>query len=138
MSLCLSYLPSMKWKSVDRKCINSFGHLTTFLGLLVTLASDWVNILFFELSRFHGDFPVLYSKDVIWIIKKLRLVITSGYFKMSCQTLLTLITVPWGCFHLRLFYRYACWTLSEVTCLVLWNVFSRRIKIPSSYVETVQ
>ena len=90
------------------------------------------------LSGFCGDFPVLVSKNVFWIITKFRLVITSEYFKMWCQTSFTLITVPCGFFQFRFFSRSACWALSEVTRLVLFKTIARQIKLPSSYLDTVQ
>ena len=70
--------------------------------------------------------------------KKIRLVITSGYFKMWCQTSLTLITIPCGCFQFHFFSCSSCWTLSEVTRLVLCKIFALKIKLPSADVDTVQ
>ena len=54
---------------VDSDRLNSFGHLTTVSGLLVTLTSDWMKLLFVGLSGFCSNFPVLDPNDVVWIIK---------------------------------------------------------------------
>ena len=121
MSLCVADWLSEKLRLLERDCHDSFGLLTIFLGLLMTLSSDWVKFLFVGLSGFCIDFPVLVSREVVWIIKKIRLVITSGYFKIWCQTSWTLISVPCGCFQFRFFSRSSCCTFLEVTCLVLWS-----------------
>ena len=101
MSSCVSDWISQIWQLVERDCINSFELLTIFSELLMTLASDWVKFLFFRLSGFCSDFPVLVSNELVWIITKFRLVITSGYFKMWRHTSLILITVSCRCFHFR-------------------------------------
>ena len=104
----------------------------------MTLTSDWLTFLFVGLSGFCSGFPVLDSNNVVWIITKFRLVITSGYFRMWCQTSSTLITAPWGCFKFCFFSRSDCWILSEVTPLVLCKKFARLIKLLSVDVVTVQ
>ena len=122
----------------SRKRLSQFIQASNhFSGLLVTLASDWVKLLFVLLSGFRSDSPVLVSNEVVWMITKFRLVITSGYFKIWCHTSLILITVPCRCFQFRFLSRSTCWTLSEVTCLILWNKFAHQIKLPSADVYTV-
>ena len=59
-------------------CLDSFGLLTIFLGLLVTLVSDGDKLLFVVLSVFRSEYTVIVSNEVFWIIKIYILVITYG------------------------------------------------------------
>ena len=58
--------------------LDSFGLLTIFLGLLVTLVSDGDKLLFVVLSVFRSEYTVIVSNEVFWIIKIYILVITYG------------------------------------------------------------
>ena len=123
-SLCVENWLSEKWRFVEKYCLNSFG-----------LASDWVKLLFVWLSGFRSDILVLVSNEVVWINKKIRFVINSGYFKIWCQTSLIPITVPCLCFQFRFFSSSACCNLWEVTCLV-WYKYN--FYVVSSYHQQMQ
>ena len=138
MSSCISDLLSEKWRLVERDCLNSFGLLTIFSELLVTLASDWVKLLFAELSEFHSDFPVLVSREVVLGHNKIQISDNLWILQNVVLDFIDTDNSPLRMFPVSFFL--SLWlldfirsnTFDTVQQLACW------IKIPSAYIDTVK